>query len=143
MRRDYLPPAEVQALIDARKGGAAAAEERADPEVTEEGTSAAGGLSSPSRPEYAVNRAFRGGVVDADLLARVARACSVVHGGDFDQAGLPHQVQAVAEVYNVLLSFASHLPGGPESLRQLDQEALVAQLRVLLQMGALKPWRPA
>lgn len=141
-RREYLLPAEVQARIDARKV-AEAAEEPACPDVAEEGTSDAGLLRSPPRPEYAVNRAFRGGVVDAELLARVAIACSVVHGRDFDQVGLPHQVQAAAEAYNVLLSFASHLPGGPEALRQLDQEALVAQLRLLIQLGALKPWTPA
>lgn len=142
-RRDYLPPPAVQAQIDARKGAEAAAEEPAGPGMADDGTGDAGLLRSPPRPEYAVNRAFRGGVVDAELLARVAIACSVVHGRDFDQVGLPHQVQAAAEAYNVLLSFASHLPGGPEALRQLDQEALVAQLRLLIQLGALKPWTPA
>lgn len=142
-RREYLLPAEVQARIDARRGAEAAAEETAGPELADEGTSDAGLLRSPPKPEYAVNRAFRGGVVDAELLARVAIACSVVHGRAFDQVVLPHQVQAAAEAYNVLLSFASHLPGGPEALRQLDQEALVAQLRLLIQLGALKPWTPA
>lgn len=142
--RAYIPPPDVQALIDAKLQDAeVAAEERVGPEVADEGTGDARLLRSPPRPEYAVNRAFRGGVVDAELLARVAIACSVVPGRDFDQVVLAHQVQAAAEAYNVLLSFASHLPGGPEALRQLDQEALVAQLRLLIQLGALKPWTPA
>jgi hypothetical protein len=142
--RVYLPPPAVQALIDAKLQGGEVAPEALDaPQAAEEGTGEAGLLRSPPRSEYAVNRAFRGGVVDAELLARVAIACSVVHGRDFDQVVLAHQVQAAAEAYNVLLSFASHLPGGPEALRQLDQDALVAQLRLLIQLGALKPWAPA
>lgn len=141
--RAYIVPPEVQALIDARKGCEAATDGLAGHREGDERPSDERLLRSPARPEYAVNMAFRGGFVDAELLARVAGACSVVHGPDFDQVGLPHQVQAVGEVYNVLLSLASHLPGGPESLRQLDQAALVAQIRVLLQMGALKPSLPA
>lgn len=142
--RAYIPPPDVQALIDAKMRDAEeAAQGPAGPGMADDGRSDGGVLRSPPRPEYAVNRAFRGGVVDAELLARVAIACSVVHGRDFDQVILPHQVQAAAEAYNVLLSFASHLPGGPEALRQLDQDALVAQLRLLIQLGALKPWTPA
>lgn len=143
VRREYLPSRAVQAMIDARKGREATTEGLAGQREGDERPSDERLLRSPARPEYAVNMAFRGGFVDAELLARVAGACSVVHGPDFDQVGLPHQVQAVGEVYNVLLSLASHLPGGPESLRQLDQQALIAQLRVLLQMGALKPSLPA
>jgi hypothetical protein len=142
--REFIPPPDVQALIDAKRQGREGAPEALDaPQAAEEGTGEAGLLRSPSRAEYAVNRAFRWGCVDAELLARVAIACSVVHGRPFDQVGLSHQVQAAAEAYNALLSFASHLPAGPEALRQLDQEALVAQLRLLVQLGALKPWTPA
>lgn len=142
--RAYIPPPDVQGLIDAKlQGGDGAPEALDDPQAAEEGTGEAGLLRSPPRSEYAVNRAFRGGVVDAELLARVASACSVVHGLRFLQVGLSIQVQAAAEAYNALLSFASHLPAGPEALRQLDQEALVAQLRLLVQLGALKPLAPA
>lgn len=141
--RAYLPPPEVQALIDAQgSGGGVSAAEPAD-QVQNEGRKLGhqgSRVSAQRAPEYAVNRAFPGGSIDAELLARVALACQVVHGSAYHAAGLPEQVKAAARVYNVLLSLTANLPGGSDNLRQLDQDGLTAQVRVLVQMGTVKPW---
>lgn len=143
VRREYRPPPEVQALIDAQGSGrGVSAAEPADLEQNEGRKLGHQGsrVSAQRAPEYAVNRAFPGGSIDAELLARVALACQVVHGSAYHAAGLPEQVKAAARVYNVLLSLTANLPGGSDNLRQLDQDGLTAQVRVLVQMGTVKPW---
>lgn len=142
-RRDYLPPSDVAELIAARKrqGGAAAPVggyvSRASNVVD------ACSVASPSSPEYTVNRPLRAGAVDAELLGRVLVACSAVLGRDYDVAQPGDQAVAAAGVYNALLQMVSHLPGGADALRRLDQEGLNSLMVALLQMGAIQPVPPS
>jgi len=138
--RAFIPPPDVQALIDARidarSGGVAAVGETSG---AVDSADARWQLLSTRPPEYAVNRPFRAGLLDADLLGKVSVACSVVLGRDYDGAPAGDQAVAVAGVYNALLQMAAHLPRGADALRRLDQEGLNSLMQLLLQMDAIQP----
>jgi hypothetical protein len=138
--RAFIPPPDVQAMIDARSVGAVGVSETArDGEPADSRWQ----VMSPKQPEYAVNRPFRAGAVDAELLGRVLVACSAVLGRDYDVAPPGDQAVAAAGVYNALLQMVSHLPRGADALRRLDQEGLNSLMVALLQMGAIQPVPPS
>ena len=132
----FIPPPDVQALIDAMSDGAAAVSETAG---AVDSADARWQVTSTRPPEYAVNRPFRAGLVDAELLGKVSVACSAVLGRDYDAAPAGDQAVAAAGVYNALLQMVAHLPRGADALRRLDQEGLNSLMQLLLQMGVIQP----
>jgi hypothetical protein len=132
----FIPPPDVQAMIDARSVGAGVVSEAA---LEVDSADSRWQVMSPKQPEYAVNRPLRAGVVDPELLGRVLVACSAVLGRDYDVAPPGDQAVAAAGVYNALLQMVSHLPSGAEALRRLDQEGMNSLMVALLQMGVIQP----
>lgn len=131
-RREYLLPGHLAVAMAARSGAEPGGvryftgQDNAMPKK---------GVECPVMLEYPVNRAFRAGTVDAELLLKVADACSTVAGKGYDDAGTGAQVRMAAGAYNVLVDMIGHMPGGLEALLRLDQEALTSQVRLLEQMG--------
>jgi hypothetical protein len=133
LRREFKPPPEVQAVIDAQQGEGVAYQRAAD--VV--GVASGFGVESSPSPDYRVFGRLRPGV-DVELLPRCAAACAEVWGLDYQQAPVADQVKAAARLYNLL----AVMPGGLKAVRQLDAVGLAAQLRLFVQMEAIDPWPP-
>ncbi len=148
VRREYVPPPEVQAMIDAVLRGET-------PPVRERRKQSA---SRPERVSTPVNDrrlALRSldmkktvnspkdsaqGVIDFLLLNRCFMACSKVYGVGFDKVPVSLQLQFTVDFYNALIGMAANMKGGVGAFQQLETHALVEQLRLLLQMEVVKPW---
>lgn len=135
-RREYLLPGHLSNAVAARSG--------ADPAdaryvMAPESAGAKVGVECPGNGEYAVNRAFPAGQVDAELLRLVASACAAALGKGYEEGETGDQVRIAAGAYNVLVGLFGHIQGGIDALRRLDQEGLTLQVRLLVQMGLLQP----
>jgi hypothetical protein len=137
-RKEYRPPDDVLQLIAARAGAGGADVPEVRYVTAPESAGAKVGVECPGNGEYAVNRAFPAGQVDADLLRLVASACAAVLGNGYEEGETGDQVRIAAGAYNVLVGLFGHIQGGIDALRRLDQEGLTSQVRLLFQMGLLQ-----
>lgn len=135
--RTFVPPPEVQALINEQRRTAA----DNDP-IAGRTTARRAGLVETPRATYHVDpEQAIAGPVDRELLANCIAACSLAYGHRYDAAPVGEQVRVAADLYNVLLNMTRTLPGGLRSVLRLGPTGTAEQLRLLLHMGILRDWR--
>ncbi len=149
LRREYVPPPEVQAMIDAvLRGETPPARERRKlgntrmvqtTQTLKEVRRPLGGTDSAKTFNQAKSLRLPG-AIDYLLLQRCLVACSLAYGQDYDSAPLAEQLKFVTDFYNALIAMAVHMKGGVSAFQQLEVPALVEQLRLLLQMAVLRSW---
>lgn len=148
LRREYVPPPEVQAMIDAvLRGETPPARERRKQGCARVQTlPTLNDVRIPTcRPDTAKSfnhQKFNRlpGAIDYLLLRRCLAACSMACGVSYDKAPMANQLKFATDFYNALIGMALHMRGGIGAFQLLEVPALVEQLRLLLQMAVLKPW---
>lgn len=152
VRREYFPPPEVQAMIDAvlrgetppvreRRRQNAIRPERAPTPVGDRRL-AARSLEVKKSPNLSQAGRVQG-AIHYLLLNRCFAACSTVYGANYQKLPMTRQLQFAVDFYNALIGMAVNMKGGVAAFQQLETHALVEQLRLLLQMGVVKPWSDA
>ncbi len=151
VRREYIPPPEVQLMIDAvlrgetppvrerRKQGGARVE-RVPLHPNDESLPGTRPLvlNSPPINAYVSTRARMG--LDYPLLKRCLAACATVYGADYGSLPIDVRLEFAADYYNALVSMAVNMKGGVDAFERLDAQGLAEQLRLLLQMGVVRRW---
>jgi len=149
LRREYVPPAEVQAMIEAvLRGETPPARERRKQAGSrmEQAAATVNDVRIPirgpelSRSIYQQKSGRLAGTIDYLLLRRCFSACLTAYGPGFEKVPLASQLKCATDFYNVLIGMAVNMKGGISAFQQLDVPALVEQLRLLLQMAVIKPW---
>lgn len=137
----YRPPAEIQALIDRGEPAGctvpAALQSQSQSQV--DPATRAYGVAEPGPSD--VNSE-----INAHLLWLCHDACLQVHGEAFTRENIQVQIDYAVDLYNLLLRLSAakraNARSNPKDFNRLDAEDMGSQLRLLLQMGWVKPFPP-
>lgn len=132
VKREYQPPPEVMALIEARQRGDL-------PPASASAVSANKASLSMFRVQEPGDQP---GEIDEAVIAGCLRACSAVHGAEFDKLDAAQQLDYACNLYNLLVRMCHSQGVAIGDMRRLETKGLAEQLGAFIKLGWAKQFPP-
>jgi hypothetical protein len=135
IKRIYLPPPEIQALIEARQSPIPIkpASDKPPPRVEVPAMALYRAAAQPSEPH---------GEVDERVLSGCLVACSAVHGEEFANLSTAQQLGYTVDFYNLLVRMCHSQGVAIGDMQRLETKGLAEQLGAFVKLGWARKFPP-